>query len=213
MMWECATLKAACDAHDAAAPAAAAEATAAAAPAPAPAPAPLYRRLKAWCDAYFYIPHRGERRGVGGIFFDDLEPSTMRSTGANFLPGAAAAAVHGGGSGSSGGSQYDVLPFVADAGEAFLPAYLPIVEARRATPFTAAQKQWQQLRRGRYAEFNLVYDRGTKFGLATPGARIESILMSLPLTCRWQYSHHPEPGSDEAALLAELSTKTPRDWV
>jgi len=90
---------------------------------------------------------------------------------------------------------------------------VPLVEARRRAPFSARQRQWQQLRRGRYVEFNLVHDRGTKFGLATPGARIESILMSLPLTARWQYAHAPEPGSEEARLLAELTTSAPRDWV
>ena len=92
-----------------------------------------------------------------------------------------------------------------------LPAYAPIVSRRAPLPFTPEQRAWQQLRRGRYVEFNLVYDRGTKFGLATPGSRIESILMSLPLTARWEYCHTPAVGSPEAALLDVL--KTPREWA
>ena len=155
-----ATHKAACDAHDPA----------------------FYPQYKAWCDRYFHIPHRGECRGVGGIFFDGL----------NDRPEAAC------------------FDFVRDCGQAFLPAYMPIFERRRDMPFTPDQKQWQQLRRGRYVEFNLVYDRGTKFGLRTDG-RIESILMSLPLTARWQYCHTPAPGSPEHQLLDVL--QTPRDWV
>ena len=98
------------------------------------------------------------------------------------------------------------------AGESFVPAYVPILKKRASEPFTPAQRTWQQLRRGRYVEFNLVYDRGTKFGLATPGSRTESILMSLPLTARWEYSApEPAPGSAEAQLLAVL--RTPRDWA
>ena len=103
-------------------------------------------------------------------------------------------------------------PLAVAAGEAFVPAYVPIVERRKAAPFTPAQRDWQQLRRGRYVEFNLVYDRGTKFGLATPGSRTESILMSLPLTARWQYcAPEPAAGSAEAALLEVL--RKPREWV
>lgn len=94
---------------------------------------------------------------------------------------------------------------------AFPDAYIPIVKSRRLLLFTEEEKKWQQLRRGRYVEFNLVYDRGTKFGLATPGSRIESILMSLPLTARWEYCHTPVPGSKEAKLLEVL--KNPVDWV
>ena len=100
---------------------------------------------------------------------------------------------------------------MADAGRSFLHAYLPILLARMDAPFTPAQKRWQQLRRGRYAEFNLVVDRGTKFGLATPGARIESILMSLPLTARWEYGVEVEEGSPEAALCALL--REPASWA
>ena len=103
-----------------------------------------------------------------------------------------------------------LLPFVALAGRSFTQAYLPILLARVNAPHTDKHKEWQQLRRGRYVEFNLVHDRGTKFGLVTPGARIESILMSLPLTARWEYQHVPSPGSPEAA--AEGLLKHPVDW-
>jgi coproporphyrinogen III oxidase len=153
------TLKAACDAHDAA----------------------FYPRFKKWCDDYFLIPHRGERRGVGGIFFDDLNGDPERC-----------------------------LAFSTTCADAIVPAYLPIVERRKDAPFGDDEKRWQQLRRGRYVEFNLVYDRGTVFGLKT-GGRIESILMSLPLTARWEYAQVPAPGSREAALVDVL--RTPRDWV
>jgi coproporphyrinogen III oxidase len=141
-----------------------------------------YPRFKAWCDDYFFIKHRGESRGIGGIFFDDLHE----------------------------GEPEALFSFVEDCANAFLPAYLPILERRKDLPYTDADRQWQQLRRGRYVEFNLVYDRGTVFGLKT-GGRIESILMSLPLTARWQYNHHPEPGTDQAELLHVL--KNPRDWI
>lgn len=127
----------------------------------------FYPRFKSWCDDYFTLEHRGEKRGVGGIFFDDLTPATA------------------GGS----HSESDLLSFVLRVGDTFLPAYLPLLARRAHTPFTPAEKQWQALRRGRYVEFNLIYDRGTKFGLATPGARIESIMMSLPLHARWEYMH------------------------
>ncbi|KAJ1984183.1 Coproporphyrinogen-III oxidase [Dimargaris verticillata] len=155
------TLKEACDAHDQV----------------------FYPRFKQWCDKYFYLPHRGEARGVGGIFFDDLDDRDPE----------------------------ELFAFVRACGKAFLPSYVPIVHRRKDTPFTPLQKQWQQLRRGRYVEFNLIHDRGTKFGLFTPGARIESILMSLPLTARWEYCHTPQPGSPEAQLL-EVLTK-PRSWA
>ncbi|MEE6468275.1 hypothetical protein FKM82_008238 [Ascaphus truei] len=116
----------------------------------------LYPKFKKWCDDYFYISHRGERRGVGGIFFDDLDSP----------------------------SKEDVFQFVQSCAKAVVPCYIPIVKKHCNDAFTPEEKLWQQLRRGRYVEFNLVYDRGTKFGLATPGSRIESILMSLPLTAR-----------------------------
>ena len=142
----------------------------------------LYPRFKQWCDEYFFIKHRGESRGLGGIFFDNLNDR----------------------------DQDACFAFVSDCARSFLPAYMPIIERRAALPATEAQRDWQQLRRGRYVEFNLVYDRGTLFGLRTNG-RIESILMSLPLTARWEYMHAPEPGSEEARLLEVL--QTPRDWA
>jgi coproporphyrinogen III oxidase len=157
------TLKAACDKHDAS----------------------YYPRFKQWCDEYFFIKHRGESRGIGGIFFDNLTATTEREREEHFA-------------------------FVQDVAHAFLPAYVPIVEKHRREAFTAEEKRWQLLRRGRYVEFNLVYDRGTRFGLET-GGRIESILMSLPTMARWEYDMHPEPGSPEAALEEVL--KHPRDWT
>ncbi|KAJ1566159.1 Coproporphyrinogen-III oxidase [Nowakowskiella sp. JEL0078] len=142
-----------------------------------------YPKFKKWCDDYFFIPHRGESRGVGGIFFDDLDDKDPN----------------------------ELFAFVKDCGRSFVKQYVPIMQKRKDMPFTHDMKKWQQLRRGRYAEFNLVYDRGTKFGLATPGARIESILMSLPLTARWEYMHNTEKGSREEQLLDIL--KKPREWV
>jgi coproporphyrinogen III oxidase len=145
--------------------------------------APLidYARLKRWCDEYFFLPHRGEARGVGGIFFDYLEADPEGT-----------------------------FAFVRDCGDNFLDAYLPIARRRRDDPYTEEQKAFQEYRRGRYAEFNLVYDRGTLFGLKT-GGRIESILMSLPPVARWWYDYHPEPGSCEAELT-EVYLE-PRDWA
>jgi coproporphyrinogen III oxidase len=145
-------------------------------------PAPVdYRRFKDWCDTYFYLPHRGEARGVGGIFFDYLE------------------------------GDFDVLfAFVEDCGRAFLEAYLPIIARRKEEPWTEQQRAFQEHRRGRYVEFNLLYDRGTMFGLRT-GGRVESILMSLPPVARWEYDHRSEPGSQEAELT-EYWLK-PRDWA
>ncbi len=140
-----------------------------------------YPKFKKWCDDYFFIKHRDERRGVGGIFFDHLE-----------------------------GDLEQEFAFVQDAGRAFVPAYLPIVERRKALPHTPEQRRWQEIRRGRYVEFNLVYDRGTIFGLETKG-RIESILMSLPPHVQWVYDHHPAEGSEEARLVEVL--RQPREWV
>ncbi len=139
-----------------------------------------HARFKKWCDEYFYLPHRQECRGIGGIFFDYL---TDRLD--------------------------EVFAFVRDAGDQFLPAYVPIVERRMAEPHTDAERRWQLIRRGRYVEFNLLYDRGTMFGLKT-GGRVESILMSLPLHVMWGYNESPAPDSPEAALLEYLK---PRDWA
>ncbi|KAJ9666076.1 Coproporphyrinogen-III oxidase [Coniosporium apollinis] len=144
-----------------------------------------YPRFKKWCDGYFSNKHRGETRGVGGIFFDDLDETEK--------------------------DQENLFEFVQDCLSAFLPSYMPIIRKRKDLPFTEKEKLWQQLRRGRYVEFNLVHDRGTSFGLNTPGARVESILMSLPLTARWQYMHEPEKGSREERLVNVL--KKPVDWV
>jgi coproporphyrinogen III oxidase len=154
-----ATFKAACDRHDPA----------------------YYPKFKKTCDGYFFLRHRGETRGVGGIFFENM-----------------------------GGDLARELDFVKDVGRAFVPAYLPIVERRMATPYTEAQRAWQEIRRGRYVEFNLLYDRGTVFGLETRG-RTESILMSLPPRVRWVYDHHAAAGSEEAKLVAVL--EAPREWV
>jgi coproporphyrinogen III oxidase len=140
-----------------------------------------YPRLKKWCDDYFFLPHRGEPRGVGGIFFDYLE-----------------------------GEFAELFGFVQDAGNAFTGAYQPIVHRRRDEPYGERERGFQEFRRGRYVEFNLLYDRGTVFGLRT-GGRVESILMSLPPAVRWLYDYRPEPGSREAELY-ETFLK-PRDWA
>jgi coproporphyrinogen III oxidase len=143
-----------------------------------------YSRFRAWCDQYFHLPHRGERRGVGGIFFDDLD---------------------------GGGRLEPALAFAEDAGRAFVTAYVPIAERRASESFGEVERQWQLLRRGRYVEFNLVYDRGTTFGLKT-GGRTESILMSLPPLVRWEYDPPDPPvGSPEADLLEVL--RNPVDWL
>lgn len=130
-----------------------------------------YARFKNWCDEYFYLPHRGEARGVGGIFFDYLSERLD-----------------------------EVFAFVRDAGDHFLSAYRPILDRRRNDSYTDQQRQWQLLRRGRYVEFNLLRDRGTLFGLKT-GGRVESILMSLPPEVRWGYNENPAPGTPEAELI------------
>lgn len=142
-----------------------------------------YSRFKKWCDNYFYIKHRDERRGVGGIFFDDLDQP----------------------------SPEHCFRFVQSCANAVIPSYIPLAKRHCGDRFSSDNRHWQLLRRGRYAEFNLVYDRGTKFGFQTPSARIESILMSLPLEARWEYMHEPEPNTPEGKLLAVL--KNPRDWI
>jgi coproporphyrinogen III oxidase len=152
------TLKEACDKHD----------------------PDYYPRFKKWCDEYFFIKHRGETRGVGGIFFDYLT-----------------------------GDAEKLFAFVKDAGEAFLPAYLPIIERRRGYDYGEREREFQLLRRGRYVEFNLVYDRGTIFGLETQG-RTESILMSLPPLARWAYDYTPEPNTPEAEAWTFFK---PQDWL
>jgi coproporphyrinogen III oxidase len=145
----------------------------------------FYPRFKAWADDYFFITHRNETRGIGGIFFDYLRPSEVLSKEVLFR-------------------------FVADVGRTFLKAYLPIVSANSLLTYTDQNKQWQLLRRGRYVEFNLVYDRGTRFGLET-GGRIESILMSLPEHASWLYNYSPVEDSPEAGTLAKL--KKGIEWV
>jgi coproporphyrinogen III oxidase len=143
-----------------------------------------YRKLKETCDRYFTIRHRGEMRGVGGIFYDELSPVGEGSFEAD-------------------------LAFTEDGLATLLPAYLPIVERRKDTPFGEREREWQLYRRGRYVEFNLVYDRGTLFGLQTQG-NIEAILMSMPPYARWEFDYRPEPGSPEAGMLELLQ---PRDWA
>jgi coproporphyrinogen III oxidase len=143
--------------------------------------ADVYPRCKDWCDRYFYIKHRNETRGVGGLFFDDWnEPGFERS-----------------------------FDFMRSVGDHYLPAYLPIVERRKDTPHGEREREFQLYRRGRYVEFNLIYDRGTLFGLQS-GGRTESILMSLPPIARWEYEYAPDAGSPEARLREYLR---PRDWL
>lgn len=170
------TLKSACDQHGAA----------------------LYPAFKKWCDEYFFIPHRNEARGIGGLFFDDLSDGPhKRFVDQDARPKTAA----------------DIFALIQTLGNAFVPSYLPILERRMSMPSDEHKRRWQLIRRGRYVEFNLVYDRGTKFGLMTPGARIESILMSLPETARWEYMSEmgSEEGSEEAKLLEVLTNA--REWV
>jgi coproporphyrinogen III oxidase len=171
---------------------------------------PLFKR---WADEYFRVQHRNrECRGVGGIFFDDLDGSN--SIAIQTPPGVkpqAVSIVPDATPGQAASSPYELFPFIVSAAESFVPAYVPLVERRYLTPYTAEEKEWQQLRRGRYVEFNLVYDRGTKFGLFTPQARIESILMSLPLTARWEYCQTPKEGSREDRLQKVL--KEPKQWA
>jgi|TARA_R110002051_G_scaffold4229_2_gene22644 coproporphyrinogen III oxidase len=147
--------------------------------------ASFYPKYKARCDEYFYNAHRNEGRGIGGLFFDYLKATEDRS-------------------------MKDWYNFVTEVGDSFLEAYVPIVEKRKDLAFAKAQKDWQEIRRGRYVEFNLVHDKGTLFGLKTNG-RIESILMSLPPKVQWVYDHHPSPGSEEERLLTIL--KQPVNWV
>jgi coproporphyrinogen III oxidase len=143
-----------------------------------------YETLKQACDRYFYIKHRQEMRGVGGIFFDTLQPG-----------------------GPEGWEQ--AMAFVQDGIDTILAAYVPLVQRRMTTPYGRRERNWQIYRRGRYVEFNLVYDRGTAFGLQS-GGDIEAVLMSMPPVARWDFCYQPEPDSPEAGLVAFLQ---PRDWV
>lgn len=142
----------------------------------------VYSQHKAWCDRYFFLKHRNETRGVGGLFFDDLNEWGFERC----------------------------FAYQRSVGDHFLPAYLPIVARRRALAWSERERQFQLYRRGRYVEFNLVYDRGTSFGLQS-GGRTESILMSLPPLARWQYNWQPLPGTPEARLYADFLR--PRDWL
>jgi len=142
----------------------------------------IYPRFKKWCDEYFFIKHRNEPRGIGGLFFDDYNEGDFDTA----------------------------FDFLRSVGDSYLNAYTPIVERRKDTPYGDRERDFQLYRRGRYVEFNLVYDRGTLFGLQT-GGRTESILMSLPPLVKWRYNWHPEPGSAEAELYEEFLR--PRDWA
>lgn len=147
----------------------------------APFGADVYAEHKKWCDDYFFLPHRNETRGVGGLFFDDLNQWGFEKS----------------------------FAYMRAVGEGFTKGYLPIIEKRKDTPFTDQHRQFQLYRRGRYVEFNLVYDRGTLFGLQSNG-RTESILMSMPPLARWEYNYQVEEGSHEALLYNEYLS--PREW-
>jgi coproporphyrinogen III oxidase len=142
----------------------------------------VYERYKAWCDRYFFLKHRNEPRGVGGLFFDDLNEWDFDTC----------------------------FDFMRSVGDHYLPSYLPIVQKRKTTPYGERERDFQLYRRGRYVEFNLVFDRGTLFGLQSAG-RTESILMSLPPLVKWRYNWQPEPGSPEAQLY-EVFLKQ-KDWI
>jgi len=142
----------------------------------------LYPRFKQWCDEYFFLKHRGEPRGIGGVFFDDFSELGFERS----------------------------FAMLRAVGDAFLPAYVPIVQRRRDTPYGERERDFQAYRRGRYVEFNLVFDRGTLFGLQS-GGRTESILMSMPPIVKWRYDWHPEPGTPEARLYSDFLR--PRDWL
>ncbi len=140
-----------------------------------------YARFKTWCDEYFFLPHRNEARGIGGLFFDDLNEETFDAC----------------------------LAFFRRVSDAYLEAYRPILARRKATPYGERERAFQLYRRGRYVEFNLLYDRGTKYGLQS-GRRVESVLASMPPEVRWRYAYTPEPGTPEAALVERYLV--PRDW-
>jgi len=148
----------------------------------APLGADTFPRLKKWCDEYFYLPHRNEPRGIGGLFFDDLDEGGFERC----------------------------FAFQRSVGDRYLAAYIPIVQRRKATPYGDREREFQLYRRGRYAEFNLLYDRGTRFGLQS-GGRVESILASMPPLVAWRYDWKPELGTPEARLYSEFLR--PRDWL
>lgn len=170
--------------------------------------AAYYPVFKRWCDEYFYLKHRDETRGVGGLFFDYQDGRGELYRGPD--PEGPAADQSRQIGELEPRSWEDLFAFVQDCGRTFLPAYVPIVEQRRETPYGDRERQFQLYRRGRYVEFNLVYDRGTIFGLQTNG-RTESILMSLPPLVRWEYGYTPEPNTPEARLY-EVFLK-PQDWT
>ncbi|HEY0962417.1 MAG TPA: oxygen-dependent coproporphyrinogen oxidase [Pseudomonadales bacterium] len=143
----------------------------------------VYPRFKQWCDDYFFLKHRQEPRGVGGLFYDDLNEWGFDKT----------------------------FAFMQAVGNSYLDAYVPLIERRKDTPWGEREKRFQQYRRGRYVEFNLVYDRGTIFGLQSGVGRIESILMSLPPEVRWDYDYQPEPGTEEARLYTDYLRA--REWA
>ena len=166
-----------------------------------------YPVFKPWCDDYFFLKHRAETRGVGGIFYDYQDPGGVLYKGSDPTGPAAAA------SAATGAVEHDwekLFQLAGACGNAFLPSYLPIAERRQATPWGERERDFQLYRRGRYVEFNLVFDRGTIFGLQTNG-RTESILMSLPPLVRWEYGYQSEPGSREA-LLTDVFTR-PQNWL
>ena len=142
----------------------------------------VHARYKKWCDEYFFLKHRGEARGVGGIFYDDLNEGGFERCAA----------------------------LMRSVGDHFLPAYAPILQQRKDTPYGERERDFQLYRRGRYVEFNLVWDRGTLFGLQSQG-RTEAILLSMPPLARWRYAWTPQPGTPEAALYTDFLT--PRDWI
>jgi coproporphyrinogen III oxidase len=140
-----------------------------------------YESMKKECDSYFYLPARSEHRGTGGIFFDDMQATESSRK------------------------------FVEAVVDTWLPSWLPVVERHRHEKYTDKQRQWQLLRRGRYLEFNLLYDRGVKFGLASANPRVEGVMVSAPPLIAWEYKHVIEEGSDEERLMEVL--KHPRDWI
>lgn len=167
-----------------------------------------YQVFKPWCDEYFYLKHRQETRGVGGIFFDYQDGQGMLYRGPD--PGKGADQISQSIGELPQRSWEELFAFSKDCGNAFLPAYVPIAERHQNDEYGDRERQFQLYRRGRYVEFNLVYDRGTIFGLQTNG-RTESILMSLPPLVRWEYGYTPEPGSIEARLYDTFLK--PQDWV